>query len=157
MRRPARLGLALALIWSGAGAEDMIANRPAFSAAEQPARASAHCDEIRTQSAEMSEPEDRIDLSMVGELTLVKTDGALWYLLMCRDVRVLCVTYESNDMKAGDRVVMKGAYSRRDENHIMLDPCLAHRADQPGDGDKCSLRRGCRAASMPRGDAGCRR
>jgi len=38
---------------------------------------------------------------------------------------VMCVTYESNDMKVGDRVFMKGAYRRIDRNHAVLDPCLA--------------------------------
>jgi hypothetical protein len=84
-------------------------------------------------SAGLPETEFRIDLSLIGELTSVRTDGALWYLVMCSDVRVLCVTYQSNDMKAGDRVLMKGGYSRRDDNHVMLDPCLANRADASGD------------------------
>ena len=71
------------------------------------------------------DPGFRIDLSVVGELTLVRTDGALWYLVTCRDLRVMCVTYESNDMKVGDRVFMNGAYRRIDRNHAVLDPCLA--------------------------------
>jgi len=58
---------------------------------------------------------------------LVKSDGVLWYLVMCSDVRVMCVTYESNDMKVGDRVIFKGGYNRMDANHAMLDPCLANR------------------------------
>jgi hypothetical protein len=66
---------------------------------------------------------------MVGALTAVRTDGALWYLTMCSDVRVMCVTYQSNDMKPGDRVVLKGGYARLDPNHVMLDPCLANRTE----------------------------
>jgi hypothetical protein len=108
-------------------AEDPFANRPAFSEADQPARAPAECSAIRSMSAGMPEPESRIDLSVVGTLSLVKTDGALWYLMMCTDVRVLCVTYQSNGMQPGDRVVFQGGYIRRDANHIQLDPCLAHR------------------------------
>jgi hypothetical protein len=45
---------------------------------------------------------------------------------MCSDVRVMCVTYQGNDMKAGDRVLFKGGYKRLDENHAVLDPCLAN-------------------------------
>jgi len=136
VRDAASLGLALALACAPAGAQDsaqdIFANRPAFSEAEQPAQAYARCDELRRMSSGMPEPEDRIDLSVVGELTFVRTDGALWYLFMCADVRVMCVTYESNDMKPGDRVIMKGGYSRRDANHVMLDPCLVNRAAAAG-------------------------
>ena len=133
MRSLASLGLALLLSCTSAGADDIFTNRPALSEADQPAQAYAHCEEIRPMLSGLREPEDRIDLSVVGELTLVRTDGALWYLAMCSDIRVLCVTYESNEMKPGDRVFMKGGYSRRDANHTMLDPCLANRA---GSGDK---------------------
>ncbi len=133
MRRVASMGLVLMLAFAPAGAQDIFANRPAFSAGDQPAQSVARCDEIRRMSAGLPEPDFRIDLSLIGELTSVRTDGALWYLVMCTDVRVLCVTYQSNDMKAGDRVLMKGGYSRRDDNHVMLDPCLANRANASDD------------------------
>jgi hypothetical protein len=107
-------------------ADDVLKDRPAFSLGDHPAQASAQCGDIRKMSADLPRPDFRIDLTITGELTTVRGDGALWYLLMCRDVRVLCVTYESNDMKAGDRVIMKGGYNRLDDNHIMLDPCLAN-------------------------------
>lgn len=124
-----------------ASAEDVFANRPAFSGADLPARSSAKCDEIRGMSSDLPQPDVRIDLSVVGELTAVKTDGALWYLITCNlpDVRIMCVTYQSNDMKPGDRVFMQGGYSRIDANHIVLDPCLANRFDadpQAGPGGK---------------------
>ncbi|MBX9841015.1 MAG: hypothetical protein K2Z80_04310 [Xanthobacteraceae bacterium] len=107
-------------------ADDALKDRPAFSLGDQAAQTSAQCDNIRKMSAGLGRPEYRIDLTITGELTTVRSDGALWYLLMCREVRVLCVTYESNDMKAGDRVIMKGGYNRLDDNHVMLDPCLAN-------------------------------
>lgn len=69
----------------------------------------------------------RVDLSVTGDLRLVKTDGALWYLVICDDVRIMCVTYESNDMKVGERVFMKGGFRRLDARHAVLDPCLADR------------------------------
>jgi len=76
--------------------------------------------------------EQRISLTVAGELTAIQTDGALWYLVMCasRDVGVLCVTYQSNDMKRGDPVLFRGGYSRIDEDHVALDPCLASRLDR---------------------------
>lgn len=76
-------------------------------------------------SENLDDPGFRIDLSATGKLTLVRTDGALWYLVICSDVRIMCVTYESNGMKVGDLVRMQGAYQRLDANHVVLDPCLA--------------------------------
>ena len=108
--------------------EDVFKNRPAFSLGDQPAIAPAQCHEIRKMSDGLPRFEGRIDFSSEGTLTLVKSDGVLWYLVMCSDVRVMCVTYESNDMKAGDRVVFKGGYNRMDANHALLDPCLAHKS-----------------------------
>ncbi len=70
-----------------------------------------------------------IGKGVVGKLTLVKTDGVLWYLVVCSDLRVMCVAYQGNDMKVGDRVSVKGGYRRLDPNHAVLDPCLAN--DEP--------------------------
>lgn len=76
----------------------------------------------------LPELDRRVDLWVVGKLEAVKTDGALWYLVLCAlpDVRILCVTYSSNDMQVGDRVFARGAYARPDDNHVLLDPCLAN-------------------------------
>jgi hypothetical protein len=41
----------------------------------------------------------------------------------------MCVTYESNGMAVGDRVIVKGGYRRLDANHVVLDPCLANRPE----------------------------
>ena len=101
-------------------------NRPAFSPAEQPPERPAACEDVRAMAAGLEPTEARIDLEIVGKLTLVKTDGALWYLVMCADLRIMCVTYQSNDMKIGDRVLFRGGYKRLDENHAVLDPCLAN-------------------------------
>ena len=105
---------------------ERLTGRPAFSAAEQPPERAAACEELRAMAQGLVPSEIRIDLAIAGRLTLVKTDGALWYLVMCSDVRVMCVTYQGNDMKVGDRVVFKGGYKRLDENHAVLDPCLAN-------------------------------
>src|SRR5690349_13210049 len=98
MWRPALL--ALFLVAPAIAAEDLFANRPAFSPADQPAQRFAACEEIRGMAVGLPPLDERIDLSLAGTLNAVSTDGALWYLTMCADVRVLCVTYESNDMKA---------------------------------------------------------
>lgn len=78
---------------------------------------------MRPIFAGLDYPGFRVDLSLIGEITNVRTDGVLWYVTMCNlpDVRIMCVTYKSNDMKPGDRVLMKGGYNRSDANHAMLD------------------------------------
>jgi hypothetical protein len=110
-----------------AAAQDIFANRPAFSAPDQPAKAVATCEQVGPMSAGLPAREERIDFSVAGELTLMKSDGALWYLVMCSDIRVMCVTYQSNGMKVGERVTMKGGWRRLDPRHAVLDPCLASR------------------------------
>lgn len=111
--------------------DDGFASAPAFSPGDLPARRAAVCEELRAMAAALAarqtdaDPDARVDLTLAGSLTAVRSDGVLWYLVMCRDLRVMCVTYQSNGMKAGDRVTMKGAWRRVDENHALLDPCLA--------------------------------
>lgn len=111
--------------------DDALASRPAFSPAEEPARVPARCGELRGQADGLPTTDNRIDLALIGALTAVKTDGALWYLVACAapDIRVLCVTYQSNDMKPGDSVLLRGAYTRVDPDHVLLDPCLGSLAD----------------------------
>lgn len=112
--------------------DDIFANRSAFSVAEQPVRMPAECGDVRRMAEGIPEIDYRIDLSVVGSLTAVQTDNVLWYLVLCSppDVRIMCVTYQSNGMAIGDRVIIKGGYLRRDANHVMLDPCLANRPEQ---------------------------
>src|SRR6266540_4355037 len=108
--------------------DDILANRPAFSEAEQPVRMPAECSDVRQMAEGIPELDYRIDLSVVGSLTAVQTDNVLWYLVLCSapDIRIMCVTYQSNGMAIGDRVIVKGGYQRRDANHILLDPFLAN-------------------------------
>ena len=42
-------------------------------------------------------------------------------------VQVMCVTYSTNGLEAGDVVLFGGGYRRVGERQIMLDPCLASR------------------------------
>lgn len=128
--RAASTALALLLATLPASAQDIFANRPAFSPPEQRPGVTARCDEVRAMAEGLPVLETRIDLWVAGALTLVKTDGALWYLVVCDDLRIMCVTYESNDMQVGERVVMRGGYRRLDPRHAVLDPCLASREGQ---------------------------
>ncbi|MEH2508489.1 hypothetical protein V1290_007300 [Bradyrhizobium sp. AZCC 1578] len=111
---------------------DIFADRPAFSEAEQPARRPADCKDVRRMADGIPELDYRIDLSVVGNLTAVQTDQVLWYLVLCSppDIRIMCVTYQSNGLAVGDRVIVRGGYRRRDVDHVLLDPCLASRPEQ---------------------------
>jgi hypothetical protein len=106
---------------------DFFAKTPAFSAGDQPAKSWTGCGEVRAMSAALPATEARVDLSVTGKLTSIRTDGVLWYLTLCSspDIRILCVAYNDNGMKPGDTVFVKGGYSRVDPDHVLLDPCLA--------------------------------
>jgi hypothetical protein len=107
--------------------ENFFAKTPAFSAGDQPAKSSARCGEVRAMAAALPATEARVDLSVTGKLTSIRTDGVLWYLTLCTlpDIRIMCVAYNDNGMKPGDTVFAKGGYARVDPDHALLDPCLA--------------------------------
>jgi hypothetical protein len=87
----------------------------------------APCGELRKAVGKLKgKDEELVTIEVMGELTSVKSDGALVYMFMCRppDPMVLCITYETNGRKAGDRLILTGSYSQRGPNHILLDPCL---------------------------------
>lgn len=128
------LGLSLAmLIATGADAlADDIWKFPGFAEAERTPSRSVECGELRLILQRLPDLDRRVDLWAAGKLVGVQTDGALWFLVICAlpDVRILCVTYESNGMKVGDRVYLRGAYERKDDHHVLLDPCLASPAEE---------------------------
>jgi hypothetical protein len=102
--------------------------RPAFSQPEQ-AGTPASCESIVAQLPDSVPRDSRVDMAIAGPVTLLQSDGAVWYVAVCSDpgVRVLCVTYGAGDLKLGDRAVLRGGYSRQNARHVMLDPCLASR------------------------------
>jgi hypothetical protein len=106
------------------------AGRPGLAAPEQVPAETATCENPGTALAGFPSPSARVDLWVTGELSLVHTDGALWYLVVCSPpgVRVMCVTYSDNGMRLGERVTLRGAYRPQDELHVLLDPCLASRS-----------------------------
>jgi len=124
-------GLGFALGPGGVLAQSLIpdsffAGHPAFSRPEQPGRP-ASCENIASQLPDSVPRDTRIDMAIAGPVSLIQTDGALWYVAVCPEpgVRVLCVTYGAGDLKIGDRAVLRGGYSREGPRHILLDPCLA--------------------------------
>lgn len=94
----------------------------------------ARCHEVRELTKDRETGATRVDFSVTGPLALVHFDGTLAYLGLCgteHDPKVLCVTYQTNDMKVGDVVTIAGGYSRPNPDFIVLDPCLAQRPDEP--------------------------
>jgi hypothetical protein len=94
----------------------------------------AQCHEVRELTKDRETGSTRVDFSVTGPLALVHFDGTLAYLGLCGsapDPKVLCVTYQTNDMKVGEVVTVAGGYSRPNPDFIVLDPCLATRPDQP--------------------------
>ena len=109
------------------------AGRPAFSHPEQPGKP-ASCEDIAGQLPDSVPADSRVDMAIAGEVSLVRTDGALWYVAICAEpgVRVLCVTYSANYLKLGDKAILRGGYNRQDRRHVLLDPCLASPANDGG-------------------------
>ena len=94
----------------------------------------AQCHEVRELTKGRETGETRVDFSVTGALALVHFDGTLAYLGLCGTApapKVLCVTYQANDMKVGDLVTVAGGYSRPNDDFIVLDPCLAQQPDEP--------------------------
>ncbi len=92
----------------------------------------AQCHEVRDLTKGRETGATRVDFSVTGPLALVHFDGTLAYLGLCGaapDPKVLCVTYQTNDMKVGDVVTVAGGYSRPNPDFIVLDPCLAQRPE----------------------------
>ncbi|MBB3018817.1 hypothetical protein FHR70_001871 [Microvirga lupini] len=93
----------------------------------------ARCHEVRALTKDRETGATRVDFSVTGPLALVHFDGTLAYLGLCGtepDPKVLCVTYQTNDMKVGDLVTVAGGYSRPNPDFIVLDPCLAQRPEE---------------------------
>jgi hypothetical protein len=92
----------------------------------------ARCSEVGRFTQDKETGLKRVDFSVTGTLALVHHDGTLAYLGLCGtppDPKVLCVTYQTNGLRVGDRVVVTGGYSKQSADYILLDPCLASQPD----------------------------
>lgn len=122
--------LSLVLLLAAAGqpiAEECCDPASPFRLGEGYADQPATCESIGGWVERAPQVDARITMSVRGALSAVESDGALTYLVMCAEpgVRVLCVTYSTNDMQPGDVVLFAGGYARVGEKQVMLDPCLA--------------------------------
>jgi hypothetical protein len=123
---------ALLLFTSGVAAQ--LAMSVDRSAAQPAPSFRASCAELRTKLDSLgARNADLVTIQVMDKLTLAKATDAVVYHGMC-DLpapRVLCVTYELDRLKPGDTVVLSGALSRPDANHVLLNPCLHHRPERP--------------------------
>ena len=107
----------------------------ANAAGAQPAPSfQARCGELRQAMAGLRgrEETELVTIEVVGPLELVHSESGLVYLGLCGPPhpRVLCITYETNGRKAGDRVVVAGSIVPRGPDFILLDPCLHRLPDR---------------------------
>ncbi len=125
------LGLVAALLVSptSSGASDCCDPESPFREGEGSAEKPATCEDIAYWADRAPKTEARISLSIKGKLTAVHWTGAIAYLVMCDPnvMQVVCVTYETNDLRAGDEVSFGGGFFRRGEKQIFMDPCLSFR------------------------------
>ncbi|HEV7325871.1 MAG TPA: hypothetical protein VGN91_12435 [Bosea sp. (in: a-proteobacteria)] len=94
----------------------------------------ASCSELRTALKSLAGREgELVTIQVEGPLTMVETGAGLTYLGLCQapDPQVLCVTYDDNGRKAGERVVVSGSWEQFGPDHVKLDPCLHHPPDEP--------------------------
>ncbi|QPC86612.1 hypothetical protein GA830_07585 [Mesorhizobium sp. NBSH29] len=103
------------------------AHLPTGAHAQPAASFEASCSELRVALTRLgASNDDYVVISVAGKLRGAEHDGALGYMLMCDapDPQIVCITYEINDYKAGDSVILSGTLNQVDEDHIALDPCL---------------------------------
>jgi len=134
-RRPMQTVMAILAVGSlqAAHAQEEQEKNP-FAAPDMQPSYRARCHEVRELTKDRETGTTRIDFSVTGPLALVHSDGTLAYLGLCGaapDPKVLCITYQTNDMKVGDLVTVTGGYSRQGPDFIVLDPCLARRPEEP--------------------------
>jgi hypothetical protein len=100
-----------------------------FREGEGYADKAATCEDIAYWADRAPKTESRITLTIKGKLSAVHWTGVIAYLVMCDEkaMQVVCVTYETNDMRAGEVVSFAGGYGRRGDKQIFMDPCLASR------------------------------
>lgn len=89
----------------------------------------ATCENLSYWAKRAPTTTDRVSMVVTGRLSGVHTDGVLAYLEMCdaKSLRVVCITYQTNGMRAGDTVTFAGGYVSTNDQWVKLDPCLASR------------------------------
>lgn len=122
--------LASALLALGAashGSEACCDPKSPFRAGEATPDLPATCGTLAYWAKRAPDTTDRVSMVVTGRLSGVHSDGVLAYLEMCdpKGLRVVCITYETNGMRAGDTVTFAGGYVSTNDQWVKLDPCLA--------------------------------
>lgn len=119
----------LILASTGLGATGCCDPNSPFREGEGWAQKPATCENIAYWAERAPKTNARISLAIKGKLSAVDWNGVLAYLVMCDapGIRVICVTYQTNGMRAGEVVLFGGGYERRGAGQIVMDPCLASR------------------------------
>lgn len=125
--RMCALALAVCSACAPASAEVAIDPASPFRLGEGYADEPATCETVADWIERAPQTNDRITMTITGELVASEWDGTLAYLIMCpaESVQVMCVTYSNKDRTVGDKVLFAGGYARVGERQVMLDPCLA--------------------------------
>jgi hypothetical protein len=100
-----------------------------FREGEGWAETAATCQNIAYWAKRAPITNARVSMSIQGRLSAVEWNGTLAYLEMCQPsgLRVVCVSYATNDMKSGDIVKFGGGLASQSDEWVVLDPCLASR------------------------------
>lgn len=121
--------LAVALPAALTRASDCCDPESPFREGEGYADTAATCENIAYWADRAPDTDERFSLYIRGKLSAVHWTGVIAYIVMCDEkiMEVVCVTYETNDMRAGEVVSFAGGYRRRGDRQIIMDPCLASR------------------------------
>lgn len=100
-----------------------------YRAGEGYAETAATCETISYWAGRAPKTDGRISMTIKGKLSKVIGTDVLAYLEMCdsKGLQVVCVTYQTNGMKAGEVVTFGGGYQSSSDKWVVLDPCLAYR------------------------------
>jgi hypothetical protein len=98
-----------------------------FTLGEAQPEVSATCETAKYWIDHAPQIDGRVSFTIEGEIVAIEWDGALAYLVMCKEpgVQVMCVTYSKEGRESGETAIFAGGYARAGERRIMLDPCLA--------------------------------
>lgn len=123
------LGALVLLAPAAMSASDCCDPESPFREGEGYAETAATCENIAQWADRAPKTDERFSLYIKGKLSAVHWTGVIAYIIMCDEnvMEVVCVTYETNDLRAGDVVSFAGGFQRRGERQIFMDPCLTSR------------------------------
>lgn len=86
----------------------------------------ASCETLRQSLDALKDSGELVTIAIEDSLTMAKSGAGLTYLGLCTAPapQVLCVTYQGEARKVGDRVLVSGTLERVGPDHVKLDPCI---------------------------------